>query len=806
MKLKRTIFNICLMILAFLATGAIVVYANYYNFETETENNISSNQNQQASATESEESKFLNSLLSTIMTSENLSGTLLVNGDGNTAVEGKIYYDSTSSTPLYTKIDGVYKDNSISLTAGMVNDELFVEFLGVKFKVNTQNALNAVLELTSGATSGDFSSMLNLETLQELLEDMKITENELGGKTISLTIPDFTTLTIVANKNNFPTLIKTGAVTIGSERITLTLMLDTTSKTMPSISTKGYTEFLLDENTTQVVTTIMNIIQSGGVNLRGTLTINNSSVATLQAIIDKNLNIKLSIVSSIATADFYYYNGNFYLDSLGNKIKVDANGVSKYLSSIFGASTTSSTPKITMLNSTTFEVLDNKIAIGVTDGNILDISVSGKNYEANLSLESGKSEVIFSESGFSTISFSSLCNTTKSLLNHLDATKFDLTYNGTIGENSANIYGYFELDNLNSLKNLCMNAYIGNNHFAVYYKDGYYFLNTDGGAKVKYSATALDGLLSYLSTNLNLSAISMSSIEELINELQLKIVLKSASRINFQTTFGSLNVDIFSSSIKISSSDLKISELELSGNLKIEPNSNYYSKYLKTIEPDTYNDLSSTTDAVNSLVSTLKSNSKFSGNVSLTLGKVLGISTNITLVDLSVKVRSVYQNGTLGIEIVLGNLPTNPLLTDYSSIFYSKHTSTIQIVGGKMQIKRTIYGRTTKKTFVETSKIINLSDFSADNLGDILGLKSSIIKKFKSSSSDTSIDLNANAIIKGIYATDQTLGVNLAPALNKLNVTKFDTQINHKAGSVTTISLDAKLKNAIGIKLKLSRV
>lgn len=802
MKLKRTIFNICLMILAFFATGAIVVYNNYYHFEIETENNINSNQNQQT-ATESEESKFLNNLLSTIMTAENLSGTVLINGDGNTAVEGRIYYDSTSTNSLYTKIDGIYKDNSINLTAGMVKDKLYVNFLGTKFAINTQNALNAVLELIGGTTSGDFSSVLNLDTLKELLEDMTITKNENGGKTIKITIPDFTTLTIIANAKDFPTIIKTGVVTLGSERISLTILLDQTASTIPSISTKQYTEFLIDESTTAIITTFMNIIQTGGVKLTGGLSVNNSSVASISAVIDSSLNVKLSILSDIATADFYYYNGNFYLEILGSKIKVDAKGISQYFSSVFGANTTSSTPKITMLNSTTFEVLNNKIAISATNGNIVDLSITGKNYVLNLNLVGEKCSFNFTDNGFSSISFSSICNLTQNLQTHLNASEFDLIFNGSIGNYDSTIYGYAKLDNLNSLDKLTINAFIGSSHFAIYYKNGWYYLNT-GSAKVKYSVDALDGLLSYLSSNLNLSAIEMQDIAELLEELQLKVLLKSGTRITFQTTYGNLTTDVYDENIDITTKGLNIGGTNISGKIKITPNSNYYSKYLAQIVPDSYNDLSSTTNLVKAVENSLKNNSSLSGKMTLSLGKILGFNTNITLVDLDVKIRSVYKSGKLGIEVVLENLPTNTLLTDYSSIFYSNHKVTLQFVGGEMRIYRTIYGRTTKKTFVETSKVIKLSDFSTDTIKDIFGIKSSIIKKFNSASSGENLNINTSAIIRGISATDNSLGVSLTSALNSLNITKFDAKISHSGGKVKAISMNIKLKNAIGIKLTLN--
>ena len=111
MKIKRLIFNISLMILAFCATASIVVYSKYYDYSKEA--NTPSDSTTTNTSTESEESKLLNNLVSTLMSADSLSGTVIINGSGNTNVEGQIYYDTTNSTSLYTKIGGKYKSNNI---------------------------------------------------------------------------------------------------------------------------------------------------------------------------------------------------------------------------------------------------------------------------------------------------------------------------------------------------------------------------------------------------------------------------------------------------------------------------------------------------------------------------------------------------------------------------------------------------------------------------------------------------------------------------------------------------------------------
>ena len=799
MKVKRLIFNICLMVLAFCATASMVVYAKYYNFSNNTP--TANDQNTANTATESEESKLLNNLVSTIMTADKLSGTVYINGTGSTNIEGSIYYDASKSATLYADIVGTYNKKKINLTAGLINDELYLSYEGVKFKINTTNAFNVVTELLGGATSGDFGSMFDIEQLKQLMGDMTITDRADGGKTIKIALPDISSITIETNKAGFPTLIRSGLVKVGNENLSATIVLNQKAKQMPSISTSGYMNFEVDQNTTKLITTFMNIINDGGVKLRGSLEVNGSSVCLIDCTIAKNLNTKISLSYNSVEASLYYINNNLYLNAFGNQIKISLADALAYFKRVFGVSLTSSTPKITMLNSTTIDVQDNKIALSVKGDKLINISVSGKNYSASLDAESTNQSFAFSDSGYSYMSVTTLTSLSNKIINASNQSQISLEFKGDLDGRPTTAYGYVQFLDNKTINQLCLIGDIKNNRFAIYFKDGYFYLNSDG-ALTKFSASAVDEFISYFSSIYSTSNFDLNELLDFFNQIKLSAVLKSENRLELNSSVGTINTYIYNNSIKISTDGVMIGGFRLSGDLKVNLASTYYKHYLNEFKAEYYTDLSDVTASTNAIAKSLKSGKTLRGNLRLSLDKILFIDTNIKLVDIKVYVKSIYKNGNLGLEIRLFNLPTNALITDYSNNKYCNHSAVVQIAGNSIKIKRTLEEKATGSTIVAVDKTLKLSYLSNENIADIFGISKSIIKK--TSASATQNNFNFNALLNGITATDQTLSVNLQKAFKGLNMTQFDVFVANNNGLLSSIALNAKIGGFIGIKLTLS--
>ena len=799
MKVKRLIFNICLMVLAFCATASMVVYAKYYNFSNNTP--TANDQNTANTATESEESKLLNNLVSTIMTADKLSGTVYINGTGSTNIEGSIYYDASKSATLYADIVGTYNKKKINLTAGLINDELYLSYEGVKFKINTTNAFNVVTELLGGATSGDFGSMFDIEQLKQLMGDMTITDRADGGKIIKIALPDISSITIETNNAGFPTLIRSGLVKVGSENLSATIVLNQKSKQMPSISTSGYMNFEVDQNTTKLITTFMNIINDGGVKLSGSLEVNGSSVCLIDCTIAKNLNTKISLSYNSIEASLYHINNNLYLNAFGNQIKISLADALAYFKRVFGVSLTSSTPKITMLNSTTIDVQDNKIALSVKGDKLINISVSGKNYSASLDAESTNQSFAFSDSGYSYMSVTALTSLSNKIINASNQNQISLEFKGDLDGRPTTAYGYVQFLDNKTINQLCLIGDIKNNRFAIYFKDGYFYLNSDG-ALTKFSASAVDEFISYFSSIYNTSNFDLNKLLDFFNQIKLSAVLKSENRLELNSSVGTINTYIYNNSIKISTDGVMIGGFRLSGDLKVNLASTYYKHYLNEFKAEYYTDLSDVTASTNAIAKSLKSGKTLRGNLRLSLDKILFIDTNIKLVDIKVSVKSIYKNGNLGLEIRLFNLPTNALITDYSNNKYCNHSAVVQIAGNSIKIKRTLEEKATGSTIVAVDKTLKLSYLSNENITDIFGISKSIIKK--TSASATQNNFNFNALLNGITATDQTLSVNLQKAFKGLNMTQFDVFVANNNGLLSSIALNAKIGGFIGIRLTLS--
>lgn len=798
MRIKRLIFNISLMILAFCATASIIVYSKYYNFSKET--NTTPDSTTTNTSVESEESKLLNNLVSSLMSADSLSGTVIISGNGNTNVEGQIYYDTASNTSLYTKIDGKYKNNKISLTAGLINDDLYVNYSGVKFKINTTNAFNVVSELLGGVTDGDFSSMFNLDTLKELMSDMKITDGTNGGEIITINVPNITSLTIETNKAGFPTIIRSGVVSVDSENITATIILSQKAKSVPAIETSGYTNFEVDQNTTHLITTFMNIINDGGVGLSGSLEVNNSSVGTIDCIIAKNLNTKIVLSFNSINVEFYYIDNNFYLNALGNKLKLSFSDVINYINSVFKTNASTSTPQITMVNSTTIDVLNNKIALSVKNDKLINISVAGSNYSINLNATTTNESISFDNSNYSSLSVKNLTTLSKKIINASKQNQMAIEFSGSISGKTTNANGYIEFTNDYSINQLCLIGNISDSRFAIYFKDGYYYLNS-GSALTKFSTSAVNEFISYFSSIYGTSDFDANDIITLIEKLKLSAVVKSENLIGISSSYGNVNAYIYDNSIKVSTSGLTIGNSKFSGTLKLLLNSTYYKHYINEFNSDYYTDLSNTATATSALVNALKQGKIMSGNLRLTLDKILFVNTDIVIMDIGVTVESIYKNGNLGLEINLTNLPTNSLITDISGCKYSNHQSLIQIAGNFIRIKRTATLKTSGETVVLVNKKINITSLSTDNLQDILGIKESIVSKFNSGSTGSSV--NFDAILDGIRTTDNTLSVNLSKAFKSANFNRFNVSIITNGSKLSSIIINAQISKVFGIKLTL---
>ena len=798
MKIKRLIFNISLMILAFCATASIVVYSKYYDYSKEA--NTPSDSTTTNTSTESEESKLLNNLVSTLMSADSLSGTVIINGSGNTNVEGQIYYDTTNSTSLYTKIGGKYKSNNINLTAGLINDDLYVNYSGVKFKINTTNAFNVVTELLGGVTDGDFSSMFNLDTLKKLMSDMKITDGSNGGKIITINLPNITSLTIETNKSGFPTVIRSGVVSVGAERITATILLSQKAKPMPSITTTGYTNFEVDQNTTRLITTFMNIINDGGISLSGSLEVNDSSVGIINCTIAKDLSTKVILTFNSINVEFYYIKNNFYLNALGNKLKLSFSDAIKYINSVFGTNASTSTPKITMVNSTTIDVLNNKIALSVKDDKLINISVAGGNYSVNLNAVPTTESISFDNSNYSSISVRSLATLSKNIINASKQNQMAIEFAGSIGGMNANANGYIQFTNDYTINQLCLIGDIKDNRFAIYFKDGYYYLNS-GSALTKFSTSAVDEFISYFSSIYGTTEFDANELINTIEKLKLSAELKSENQIEFNTTYGKVKANIYNDSIKVSTTGLTIGNSKFTGNLKLILNSTYYKHYISEFNPEYYTDFSDITSTTSALVNALKQGKTMSGNIRLTLDKILFVNTDIVIMDIGITVKSIYKNGNLGFEINLTNLPTNSLITDLSNGKYSNHQSLIQIAGNSIRIRRAAIEKASGKTIIAVDKKINITELSTINLYDILGIKKSIVSKFNSGS--TGNDVNFDAILDGIKTTDSGLSINLSKALKGTNFNRFNVSLITNGSKLSSAHLNAQISKVLGIKLTL---
>lgn len=805
MKLKRFIICFSLVLLAFVGTACGVVYAHYYSYSNElAQSNVNNTSIQKP--VESEESKLITNLVTNITTADSISGEVIVNGTGTSNLTGKIYYDASQNTSLYADIEGRYRGKKISCTAGYKDGNIYIQYGTAKFCASTTDLLSAVTELIGGSTSGDFSSLLDIELLKDLLGGMEITDLENGYKNISLNIPNFTSVNITVTAKGFPTQIKTGLLNIGGENVSLTIILDPKAKTVPTIDTTSYQKLILDQESNQLIYTILNLINKGGVGISGNLNVGGSDVAFVDAIITPDLKVKVEITSDIINANIYYIDNCFYIDALGNLLKVNFSDVTQFFNSLFGSSNSStSLPTITMLNSTTLSVQNNTISLCTTDNQLIDALITGENYSLDLVAYSYNQNFALDTSCYTSISATSIVNMAKRSVNFANSDNYSFEFSGSLSGFNAKLNGYIGKNEYGALDSLCAIGDIEGQKFALYLTDGYYYLNT-GSECVKFSTTCINELSLYISKIYGVSGFTYNDIVKLVDQLQLNALIKSEYRLLVETTYGDVNVYVYSSSIKVSTDSLKIGSMTAKGEINIYSNSNYYSHYISEFNRSAYTDLSETSNVVSALSTSMKAGTTFSGNITLVLDKVLGISINHTIVNISTTLTTRYFGGNLYLKLQLDNLPTSSMITPYSSIGYTNHSCTITIFGNSVKIYRTITNKFSGQTQVEVNKTISLTSLNPTTLiSDVFGLKQRIVSKFASSSSSNNINVNTNALIRSISLTDNTLGLSLTNAINELNVSQFDTKIAYTSSGVNSIDIQVGFKKIISLKINLTQ-
>ena len=341
---------------------------------------------------------------------------------------------------------------------------------------------------------------------------------------------------------------------------------------------------------------------------------------------------------------------------------------------------------------------------------------------------------------------------------------------------------------------------IKDNRFAIYFKDGYYYLNS-GSALTKFSTSAVDEFISYFSSIYGTTEFDANDLINIIEKLKLSAELKSENQIEFNTTYGKVKANIYNDSIKVSTTGLTIGNSKFTGNLKLILNSTYYKHYISEFNPEYYTDFSDIPSTTSALVNALKQGKTMSGNIRLTLDKILFVNTDIVIMDIGITVKSIYKNGNLGFEINLTNLPTNSLITDLSNGKYSNHQSLIQIAGNSIRIRRAAIEKASGKTIIAVDKKINITELSTINLYDILGIKKSIVSKFNSGSAGN--DVNFDAILDGIKTTDSGLSINLSKALKGTNFNRFNVSLITNGSKLSSVHLNAQISKVLGIKLTL---
>lgn len=792
MKLKKVIFNIMLFVLCFAGTLGCVLYSSYAKMKN-SENAPTTEKTQSA------ENNFLVSLINNVTTAESLGGDLkLTSQSGNTNITGKIEIANDEGINAKVVLDGEFENTNLDLTAYYLTDTLYVNYKNLNLSFNVDDVMTALSGLLDGTTSGNLSDLLNMETLQSALTDMKTTELSSGGQKINLSVPYIGDFQILTNPNDVPIFISATNVNLNNDNYNLSLSLNTKANPF-TIDTSIYTT--IDVNGyAEMVSSVVKVLTQGGANFKGTFTSQSlNSTIDLELTINDQLEALLTANVNNTNINIFYSDGYVYLDLFNNLLQVSVSDCWKLIKYYFDSDF-----ELSLIDKNTIQ-LDTSIGafefgLDINNANIDGIYINSNGFNIDLTNTNKLRSINFSTLNAKKISFNDLTTTIDRCIDLLTAKEYSIEIDGSVNNISLRGNVYVGLNKTKSdLETFAFNGFINGKNIGLIYKENYYYFHYDG-TKVKFSSECVSDLYAYFTEKTKINYIDFDDILEFLNQTTTKIQIKSCARLSLVSGTTELAVLLRDRVAEFTANNISVGENKISASADIYAGSSTFKAYITNLNANSYIDLSNTTNTVKAVANSAKlSKANYTGYLTL------GIS-NYNAYTVQVDLKTTYSDGKLKLVATLSNLPTTLAVTDYNSTGYKNHKATVTLYGGQLTINRTIQKRFSGTTLTETSKTYKFNEINTSILKDLFGFSNFVMNKITKATTKTSnTSFNLSSLLQGISTTDNSFSL-LTSSLKTFGVDNVNAKITYEKAYLKGLTLEASIKNAFNVYLKLDKV
>ena len=763
--MKKFLLYFIVFISLFLGSATCVIVNGYSNYQKQ----LSENPQIGSGA----ENTILTSLASNVLNSECYSGNIEFNDNKNsTAISGNFSYINNNGISAQINLTGSVNNFKFNSSIILLKNQLYLEFNGSKFTLNTNDILTALNAVISSVNSGSGSELSEIDpsALTSLLGDIKTTEYG-SEHIITANIPNICNIYIKTNSEYIPNQILVTNLSFGTSTYTLNI---TATQKKVEITDVNHEDFINISPAIDYIAPILNTCTQGNLSMSGTLDIAGTilNIRTYYNNTTKLLSGHLTLGELIL---YYQFDGKYvYIDLYSNKFKFTIDEIGELLN-ILGLSTN----KQLDVNEIIKQI---EITPTIKSDKLTACAISYQNTTFDFTI--GKT--LYIPKTFSTED----CGTIKDLKNLITSYKNAISNNYSLDialkYNSIEVSGkvYVNIENsFGSINQICFDGKINNYHTLIIYNPTTTYIKL-GNNKIKLQNTALKDVVNSVFELINQNGTAISSSLD-INLTLLNNITISGKKI----TFSKDNINISITSYQKS--------YELNANIDgvmaaatIYPNSTSYQYIKNKINPDEYKSFDNAPNLINALKNTLKDNLiQYYGNISI---KILDFEYQNIGVDLKID-QSIGK-----ITITLSNLPTDGILTNLRSSCYKNHTSQITIYNGNVSIYTTVTHRVTNKTACLANKTIPINSFGLDNLYDIFAMRKTIINTIKSSeSSDFSSNLTTDAI--EIYKNSTVVNLlNIAPKF--FSDMSIEFCYDQKINQATFI---CNLKSVLSVKFNL---
>lgn len=711
--MKKFIICTIIFLSVFLGTATCVVVDGYYNYEH--------NKNNQSTApVQNPNSSVLTSLASNVLGLEQFSGEFTLKDNNSINLSGTFAIENKSSQIIDVTIKGNCGTYIVDADIQYKNNLIFINFNNSKIKLSTNDikeAINAITEVIETESSAKLPK-IDTNTLLGFLDKIVITETE-TGQIIELNVPDLCDLYLLTNKESIPTHILINNINVANNKFSL----EVNCKQQTNIAQINEEEYLSLSPAIEYIKPTLLALNENNLAISGQIIFNGNTF-----FIDSTIKNKSKMSGKVSFGNYsllFELKNNYLLVELFGKVfKLTLDDAPEILSLLSTLQTN------TAIEQTDLKTIISNLTIKpyVKNDELSAIDITAENFDATFEISKTYFDAISIEE-VDTKSIKDLqaaINNFKKIISNeysldIDIKNANLTANGSLYLSHNNT----KLEKLYFLGNIL------DTPTSIYIENNYSYCNINN-LKFKLTNQSINNI-----ANIVLSIISnpettldLSILEELkfINNIDF-----NGKTIKYKTTDISAEISSYNSFYKA-----KINFDTTTITSTIYPNGTY--KYLsKSLVKEEYKDYSEVSDLLSATIKTFEENQlQYHGNISLSL-------FDVKIKDVGIDV-SVDRNDNK-LDIILTNLPNNSILTYLSSINYVGQTCHLTITEHTVKIYTTTTTRLTGREVVLANKTIPLSEFSIDNLYDILCLRKSYINLIeKKTNQSTTINISTDML------------------------------------------------------------